>query len=727
MTFKNSYLTSMLENFKRRTWLYALSLLFFILYFPVATILYNEASLTSALPAYTAADVNLMTLCLEDIRDNLLSHLGFNMGTAFLLIVCAVLCALQGFGYLDSRQKVDFYHSLPVSKTKRFSIIYLNGLLAVLIPYLISLLLSLIATGFISWDIVGEATPYVMLSFGLNILFYLAVYSLSIIAVLLTGNKVIAFLGASFFMLYEFFFRVVVDAFSSTFFISYSYVSYCMEKTITSPVVLYFIKLGEMDYWRANMIQLNSNIGISAALPLLLYAIVYAGIAYLLFLKRPSEASGKAIAFPVIKPALKLLIMVPFSAITGLLFYSTTNNSIVFLIFGFVIGLLLSHGILEVIFEFELRACMRHGRQLLIGSALVLLFYFTFEFDLLGYDRYVPKPDKVASAAVILPYRNQSFYTYYNSYEEFSWSGWSEYQYAHSKVTDVEAVCSLAEESYKDFAVNNSDTESDDIAEISLKYNMKNGDTIFRTIRVDFRKNEELLSRIFMNPGYKQGAYQIFDEKLFTPEILSNCKLYYSNGVSENQLTPWLTEEFLDIYRQDLMNLSFQEATYGLACGEIRLNYKRQTDNNYNTADWNFPIFPSFQNTIAYLKEHGLYAEEFLPPEKVYSITITNYSANEYDYSDYQEYFGDKTPYLDSPGQTTEYTDEQQIKEILPALYPKRLAAYSHSNPLLLFDYDVKVNIPAADYPDSSRDYTVDSAAFYLIQDKTPEFVLKTE
>ena len=68
------------------------------------------------------------------------------MIVCYIIFLLAVLCAATGYGHIHSREKLDFYHSLPLRRMQWFSISYLSGLLIFLIPYLINSLL-IIAIG----------------------------------------------------------------------------------------------------------------------------------------------------------------------------------------------------------------------------------------------------------------------------------------------------------------------------------------------------------------------------------------------------------------------------------------------------------------------------------------------------------------------------------------------------------------------------------------------------
>ncbi len=51
------------------------------------------------------------------------------------VIILAVTCGVSMFAYLHNRRKVDFYHSLPISRSRLFAVNYATGALCALVPY----------------------------------------------------------------------------------------------------------------------------------------------------------------------------------------------------------------------------------------------------------------------------------------------------------------------------------------------------------------------------------------------------------------------------------------------------------------------------------------------------------------------------------------------------------------------------------------------------------------
>ena len=76
---------------------------------------------------------------------NALTYSGNNY-YALAVVLMAAICALTGFSYIYSRPKLDFYHSLPISRSRLFAVDYATGALCALVPYLVLHALSIVCT-----------------------------------------------------------------------------------------------------------------------------------------------------------------------------------------------------------------------------------------------------------------------------------------------------------------------------------------------------------------------------------------------------------------------------------------------------------------------------------------------------------------------------------------------------------------------------------------------------
>ena len=105
----------------------------------------------------------------------------------------AVVCGVALFAYLHNRQKVDFYHSLPISRTRLFANNFLTGIVCTLLTYFVMLAITLAcvyAMGFgeaVRWGEIGGTVLC-------NLIFFLLSYALAVLTTIVCGNTVVTLL-----------------------------------------------------------------------------------------------------------------------------------------------------------------------------------------------------------------------------------------------------------------------------------------------------------------------------------------------------------------------------------------------------------------------------------------------------------------------------------------------------------------------------------------------------
>lgn len=307
MTSKSSFLGSLVENSKRRLWVWVLAVLAFVLALPFALAMqisrvYQQAEWLAESYGITTAN--------EIIHSNLLSTVTGMLGPSAMLmiftLIFAVANAVQGFSWLYSRKKIDFYMGMPVKRSKRFLVIWLNGIFIYVIPYVLGLMVSmLIAAGNHGLDM--SVSKIIFQALFVHLLLYLCFYHLALLAVMLTGNMVITGMGFAVFCLYEWGVRRVDYVYKSRFF-RYFNISGYHTKPVFSPISMY-----------SEIISDSAAMLVQGRMLLMMFAfaVVLGVLSYLCYLKRPAEAAGKAMVFSITKPVIKILLVVPMALLMG--------------------------------------------------------------------------------------------------------------------------------------------------------------------------------------------------------------------------------------------------------------------------------------------------------------------------------------------------------------------------------------------------------------------------
>ena len=303
----NTFFRDAWENMKRRNWVFWLSFLTFFCFFPGFLIL----SLNNIRSRYEgvadAASLQRMQERMSETVEELFLLNGF---MPVLVIGLAIIIGIQGFVYLHNKRQVDFYHSQPVSRKRRFAVLWINGIIIFIVTYLINMFLGVAVAatfGYMSGMIFTGAIK----AFFLYLLLFLGIYHISIIAVLLTGNTLVSLLAMAVLLGYELAARAMNVVMGSSFLLTYGNGE--EEKifdTFSSPIVIIYkyIVLGgrEESYWQ----YANENYTFGGpALGLTAMAVIFGLISFFLYQKRASESHGNSISFPKIKEALRFLLL----------------------------------------------------------------------------------------------------------------------------------------------------------------------------------------------------------------------------------------------------------------------------------------------------------------------------------------------------------------------------------------------------------------------------------
>lgn len=692
MMSKNSFWANMRENLKRRNWIAVIYSVVFLLTFPVGLSLWFASS-NSQKEWMTMAEWK------EDMMIGLSGYLSINVGMTVLITVMAVICAIQGFSYLFRRQKMDMYMSVPISKERRFAVIYLNGILLFAVTYLVSLLIGLcISAG--NGILTAEIVKSMLYSYIAYIIYYTVVYNITIIAVMLTGNLLVSFCATGVFLFYEIAVKALFVGLCYTFLHTYSGYT-TNDKVYASPVVMMFEKSVFSENAIVSVPRLIEQTGMTMV-KIFIIAIVTGIVGYVLYARRPAESCNRAIAFTKTKPVIKVAIMVPISIVVGVVFYSVSDGSIAMTLFGFIIGILLSHCMMEIIFAFDLKAAVKHLVSGAVGAVLVFGIFAVFYFDLTGYDKWVPEPEKVESIAIDLPVVYGTYYDIEDGY----WIDSAEYSFEHMELTDTEKICafmkSVMADSMKDTAEGigaDSGTEEGKMLWATVKYRMKNGSEKYRSVHFLVDEYLEELNSIVASEEYRNGAYQIMDEEFNSKIKLKSIE--FNNGVLNKKVAAEDMETVYENYKSDLEKYDLKTIVDDYPIGVVYFEFEMpgKIIEREETIMYSMPVYESFEKTKAYTDENECLKDWRLDADSISVITISYWDEKTYESKD------------------VNYTDKEDIEAILPALNPGILANYRYFMEEYDYSYDAYVSFKES--PNEEWEY---SSWFQVDSSLLPEF-----
>ena len=669
MTSKSLFFKLLKEDFKVRIWTLAVSILIFFFSHIVGTAMmlsmykYNRAF---------SEPTDLLSYKVEFVQ-TFYSYIGIkNPLFAFIFVVLAVIVAMSGFSYLYSKKKVDMYHSLPVRREVLFFVKTLNGILIVILPYIVC---SFIASLLVLVNM-GDAGIIVTTFFSVTewILLFIFNYTIVIFAIMLTGNMLIGILACGFLNFYAPAFSQLISGYESTFFDTYYEVGFIAEKVLLklSGIMVIF---GVFD-GRLREKMLIAVVG----------SIVLLVINLLLYKKRASESAGKSISFNIIKLPIKFMIVIFMSMLMYLFGYEMMSNSIAWGVFGAVSAGIITHCIMEIIYNQDFKKIFAKKLQMLICIVISLFVAAVFQFDIFGYDRYIPKVSDISSAAVVSDFLESNASQYFNEmgfHNETRYDSITNIDYASDSdiesmlmremnIKDKEAVVALAKLGVANLS---SEWRADSISErVLISYKLKSGKKVQRVYNIDFDAAIKELSSIYNDEGYKTGMYPILSEDS------KNIVSVDFNGIRDND--KHLTSEngdlakLTEVYKKELMSLKYDTKVKSYPFASIRFNdadAQKILDAAYkdrgNYSDYSpdskyadlmddvgyYPVYPEFKETVAMLKEMGVDVKEKMSVEDIDRIEVSEFNPEQIE------------TYYDSYNETGTkvFTDAKDIEEIL--------------------------------------------------------------
>ena len=324
---------------------------------------------------------------------------GGNLFVKIVFIVLAVVCGVAMFAYLHSRQKVDFYHSLPISRTRLFANNFLTGVVCTFSTYLAMLAIT-VACAYamgcgeaVRWDEIGGAILC-------NLIVFLLIYALTVLTTVVCGNTIITLLLLAWVFFSPMLVRVLQFCLFYKFYDTFTANAGQLVGAIRlTPVVQYFVLHGT-HYIGEHVIGVlqpgESALGLLVGY--LVAAAVVTALALFLFRIRKSERAGTALAFTPTKLPIKVYMCLAMGVAFGWVFGMIAGNFWFWP--GLVIGTVLFHWIVEIIYAFDFRAIFARPLHLLAILVVLVAGMLAMQFDVTGYDTWLPDRDDLTAVDI---------------------------------------------------------------------------------------------------------------------------------------------------------------------------------------------------------------------------------------------------------------------------------------------------------------------------------------
>lgn len=705
MTLKNSFLADAFENMKRRNWVFWISFLTFLFYFPGYLVLV----LNNIRSSYEGADAAGLLRMQERMDETVEVIFHLNGFMPVLVIGLAILIGMQGFAYLHNKRQVDFYHSQPVSRKRRFLVLWFNGIVIFVVTYLMNMVFGMIvATAYGSMH--GAVISGALEGFFLYLLLFLGIYHISLIAVLLTGNALVSLLAMVVLLGYELAMRAMNVFMASSFFLTFGNGE--EEKifdTLLSPIVTIYkyIILGRNEYNYSQYINEKYTYG-GTVLGLFVLAVIFGVVSFFLYAKRASESHGNSISFPKIKEFLRFALLLLIGSFGTYVIYYVAGRSVALGIVGAVFFIGLGHAVIQLIYEVDFRAIRRKWLTAAISLVSVILIFLGFKYDWIGYDSRIPKQSQVESVYMSLVAEGfaDNHYVMLDGTEVYQYN----YERKNMKLTELDTIYELLENRER---INMNTLNFDGTYEtIEVMFRLKNGNTENRRLYFKYEENLGLLDEI-----YHMEEYQLANNQVMEDNFVENYKIVsvnYNNGLREGNQVSVDIEALVEAYRKDVENASYTEVYYNYPIGELTLLGIGFQNEEYRNA-WNVLIYDSYKNTIALLEEAGVACYDVFDEAFINSIQKI-----EVRYEDYTREENGMALTWKECMKTVIYNSEDMYQKILQDAVPNKNRWWNSNSRSRADGYSIYIYTP--DPYDKGNYYTHE---VYFQTGEIPQFLLE--
>ena len=600
---------------KGKGWIPAFLTLGFLLAFPVVSLLMIGNWRGSG---YTSEQM-------EFLYENLWKD-GFLLTGGFVAVAAAVLNGINGFIYLYSKRQTDFYHSLPVKRSRMFWNRIYTGLVYYLVPYMIMVFLAICigaARGFFSLKLMGEALAL----FGIHLIIYLLIYFSVVLILCITGNLLMGIFCMGMLYCYGPGLSLLLGGYRYGF-----YESYYIEKNYGLIRFLreYISPAGLINQF-AEAYQKGEGMRLFMVLLVLTVLLTY--LSYVAYLKRPSESAGSPMVYRGAAFIVKIMVVIPCGLGAGYFFYLIPISSMktFWWIFGLILGTVLSHGFMETAYQMDFHCFFKKKIQLLAAGLIVAACAMVYETDLFHYDSYVPPKEKLASVSVDMNMFSNNMGTYIKEVEDGIYqvgmesADWDLREYSVSGKKEIgdktyNAFCSIAEKQKErgkkyekgDHIVEG--TNSDIVLKTGVMYKLKSGKKLSRNYRINAIESQELIQCLYEEENLKDNVLDMLD---LGTEYLDEMYFNAADGrgymIFQEQKEKWA--ELLEALKKDIEDAGAESFT-GIPCCSIQLTYSLPgvmsvstlvpgEENRKEYAYSTINVLPEYTHTLSVLEETG--------------------------------------------------------------------------------------------------------------------------
>ncbi|MBQ0000317.1 MAG: hypothetical protein KBT01_02100, partial [Clostridiales bacterium] len=517
---------------------------------------------------------------------------------AWIIALAAFLNAMLGFFYLYSREKIDFYHALPVKRSHMFLQKTFMGVCYTFIPYVIMMFFSFCITAFRGY-FHFETIKIAVLVLLTHLLTYLFLYFCMVLILTVTGTVLMGVLSTVGFAAVFPLFYLVLSGYQREFLNTttiYGYENLFIFRDLSPVYLVAQLCGGGLPYSRYYLYGF-------------FFTLFFGVISYLAYVRRPSEATGKAIVFPWFGLVVKILVTVLGGLTLGMVLMDMQPYSrMVWGIFGLAAGVILTKGMMEVLYAMDFRGFLKHRVQLLAALILTFGIAAVFALDLTHFDTYLPAYEKLESVSLLLPgygpgtdlliqqedggYFNYDLCRECGLYKDETGVGEKVYAVLQNiiKANEADEITVSPEESRC----------------LTVRYNLRSGGSALRSYQVDRELMQQLLLALNEETNLREHSLA----PLSNPEL---NQYLYVEGIFFNQDAfdlftgePEKLNAFVEAFYADYMEATPEELVFMEPAAQLQIHYERIPTSNINVSAGYLSAYGPVENHTSVWKEFGV-------------------------------------------------------------------------------------------------------------------------
>lgn len=611
------------ELWKKQIWVFAVSCLAYFMVYPVMGMINLDNTMR-----WGEGKKNLPQVLKNVFYDSVSGGSSQIISGCLMAILCVgialgVLCAIQGFSYLHARRRVDFYHSLPIRREKLLLAQVTIGIADYLIPAVAFMLLLMVVgvlRGAFTMKAFGAGWASVLAGF----VFFLLSYALAALAMLLTGRVLVGICGTVVLFAYIPALALLLEGYAAKYFDTF-----CMTLVVGRTELWGIAQYGSPLSW-AYMVSRNLT-NSSGWLSLAAAAVVAAFVLILdtaVYRRRSSETAGNSMAFHKPAAVIRVLLVTVLTLASAGFFGSLDGQEHdLWMIFGYVFGLLLSYAVVQMIYYLDIKKIFAGKGSILLSAAATALVIGVFRFDLVGYDAYVPKQEEITNISMDV-----------GGFQMGGSSISTKDRLAHMKLGCDDQLYGIAQElAQKAFH------EKDYVGRtfyVYVCYECKNGKKVYRQYSVPLEEMRESAEMLYDYPDLVNSYFciaQVEDDRIGSMSLMDNDAMVTLFSEKDEE-----RYALVDAIKEDLKKMNSTQIREEIPVGMLNYNADLSSlgydsgyryvdpfaELPYNSYDWNesIYIYPSFTNTLAVLEKMGYTLQSTIDSSKIEQITIWKFS-----------------------------------------------------------------------------------------------------